>query len=92
MSELIKKAERFAKNRDYASAYDLLVEADLKGNSIASYALGTWYLFGRHVNKDYKKAVTFLNKASKKGSNDAIFNLAVCYEIGAGVRRNLPNN
>jgi TPR repeat protein len=88
MSELVKKAEKYAKNLDYGSAYKLLVEADAKGDPIASYALGTWYLFGRYVDKDYKKAVSYLNKASKKGSKDALFNLAVCYEVGAGVDKN----
>lgn len=89
MSELIRKATLLAKKEDFESAYDLLVQADLRGDSTASYALGTWHLFGRHVKKDPKKAVSYFLKASRRGSVDALFNLAICYEKGKGIDKNL---
>ena len=89
MSILVKKAEKFAKQKDFATAYKLLLEANAKGSSEAGYALGTWYLFGRFVKKDLHKAVAYLIRSAEKGNVNAMFNLAVCYEKGAGVNRNL---
>ena len=89
MSILVRKAEVLARQQNLKSAYELLCEADTRGSSEASYALGTWYLFGKYVKKDLNKAVEYLNKSAKKGNADALFNLAVCYEKGAGINKNL---
>jgi TPR repeat protein len=66
----------------------LLNESIDEGSSEAAYALGTWYLFGNHVDQDWKKAVVLLKKASMKKHPSALYDLAVCYEEGKGVRKN----
>lgn len=68
--------------------YELLNKAHEAGNFRASYAIATWYLFGKYVKKDYKKAVSLLNIAKEGDLSEAFFDLAVCYEIGKGVKKN----
>lgn len=89
MSRLVREAEILARKKDYPSAYKLLNRADAKGVAEASYALGTWHLYGRFVKKDFPAAVQYLSKAAKQGNADALFNLAVCYERGEGVKKDL---
>lgn len=89
MTNLVRKAEVAARRKDYQTAFELLQTADKKGDPEASYAIGTWYLFGRFVDKDLRKAASYFSKASKKGYKDAVFNLALCYEVGAGVQKDL---
>lgn len=69
-------------------AYPLLLDAIKQGDFRAHYALGTWYLFGRHVPKDYRKAFVLLKKAADRDIAEAAFDLAVCYEKGEGVKAN----
>jgi len=40
-----------------------LEKAHTGGNPEATYALGTWYLFGHHVEKNLKKAVALLQRS-----------------------------
>lgn len=58
------------------------------GSVEASYALATWYLFGKHVPRDLKRAVALLETAARGRSPAAMFDLGVCFEMGLGVRRN----
>lgn len=69
-------------------AYELLSKAHELGNYKATYAIATWYLFGKHLRKDYKKAFTLLKLASEGNLPDAFYDLAVCYEMGKGVKSN----
>jgi TPR repeat protein len=89
MSILLKRAEMFVRRNQLMPAYELLLAAEAKGSSDASYAIGTWYLFGKHVKKDLYKAVQYFTKAGERGNSDALFNLAICYEKGAGVNKDL---
>jgi uncharacterized protein len=73
---------------DLARAALLLEKARALGNATASYALATWYLFGRHFKKDLPRAVDLLKEAVERGSRDALYDLAVCYATGAGVTQN----
>lgn len=63
----------------------MLKKADELGNAEAAYAVGTWYLFGKHVRKNYRTAVEYLQRATERGWANAAFDLAVCHEKGAGV-------
>lgn len=67
-------------------AYELLNKAHTLGNYKATYAIATWYLFGKHLKKDYKKAVTLLQLATEGNLPEAFYDLAVCYETGKGVK------
>jgi uncharacterized protein len=68
-------------------AYELLLKAESAGCAEASYAIGTWYLFGFYLKKNVRKAVQLFRKAAKEEVAAAAFDLAVCYEQGQGVRR-----
>ena len=89
MSILLEKAKLLAKNNDLTKAFDSLLAAEAKGSAEASYAIGTWYLFGKHVKKDAHRAFQYFTKAGEKGNPNALFNLAICYEKGTGVNKNL---
>lgn len=90
MSDKYDKALKLssASTPDYEAAYKLLVMASEDGDDRATYALGTWYLFGRFVRKNLCEAVKFLKAASEAGNAAATYDLAVCYEEGKGVKEN----
>lgn len=70
-------------------AFQYLERSAKVGNYKATYALATWYLFGKHVKKDLKKGVDLLKIAADMGSSDACFDLAVSYEKGKGIEENI---
>jgi uncharacterized protein len=59
------------------------------GNHKSAYALGTWYLYGKHVKQNYRRAVGYLKYAAEGNLPVACYDLAICYENGTGVKRNL---
>ena len=71
-------------------AYPLLVEAMKAGDYRAHYAIGTWYLYGRHVRASVRRAVGLFRQAADHNVAEAAFDLAVCYEKGEGVKQDLP--
>lgn len=77
------------KNGNLSKAYDLLLVSHNRGFLGATYAIGTWFLFGKHVVLDYKKAVYYLSIAADGKMQEACFDLAVCYEEGKGVKKSL---
>lgn len=79
------------KDPDIDRAFNLLNQSLEEGNTLAAWALGTWYLHGQEpcAKKNLNKAVRYLRIAAKDNVPDALYDLAVCYEIGAGVRKNL---
>ena len=83
----LKEAANENANLEYV--YGLLDKAKQKNNTMAIYALGTWYLFGKFVEKDLNKAFELFLKASDNNHPEACFDLAKCYEEGAGVAKNL---
>jgi hypothetical protein len=66
----------------------LLEEAHLAGDGRATYALATWYLFGRLYRRNLRTAVRLLRKAAESEVPDALYDLAVCYETGEGAAEN----
>lgn len=88
MEHPMKKAENLARKERYNEAFAILANEEHKGNPMASYALGTWYLHGTHVKKDLKRGFHFLNIAAKGDIKDAFFDLGICYEKGAGTEKN----
>lgn len=51
----------------------------MKGNPIALYNLGVFYLNGKGVEQNYGKAIKLFEEAAKKGSQEAKYNLGVIY-------------
>jgi len=86
-SNYLKRALALVKTKGYdpVVALDLLQKADQAGNAEATYALGTWYLFGKHVKKNHRTAAQYLERASDRNYASAAYDLAVSYEKGAGV-------
>jgi uncharacterized protein len=74
---------------DLRKAQRLLLEAHKRGDPRATYALATWFLFGKGnlVVKDVRKGVNLLRVAARFDEPNALHDLAVCYETGAGARR-----
>jgi TPR repeat protein len=70
-------------------AVDLMTAAADAGHNMASYALATWYLFGKepYIRVDHIKAVTLLKKAAAAGIPEALYDLGVCYSEGEGVEK-----
>jgi uncharacterized protein len=77
------------KRNERAEAFELLRAASRKGSAEATYAIGTWYLFGRHVPKNLVEASRYFEKAARKRHPSALYDLAVMHERGQGVRKNL---
>jgi TPR repeat protein len=73
---------------DLKVVYELLNKAAKKNNGEALYAIGTWYLFGRHVKKNPHEAVIYFLKAAEQNNSDAFFDLGICYEKGTGIKKN----
>src|SRR5689334_8719343 len=73
MDALLKRAKTLALYKRYAEAFELLKLADANNDYMASYAIGTWYLHGRHVQKNLKKGFSYLTKAAKGNIADAYF-------------------
>lgn len=79
--------EMSAKRPNSARALLLLEKAHKVGDARATYALGTWYLHGRHVTKDLRKASKLIKAAAQAKIADALFDLAVSYEKGVGLKK-----
>lgn len=76
---------------DLAECLQLLQLASERGEPRATYALATWYLFGKVVEKNVKTGFKLLLRIRTARIREAKHDLAVCYEKGAGVQRNLRN-
>lgn len=74
---------------DLERVFNLLNQSRNLGNAKATYALGTWYLFGKFVKKDTKKAIEFFKYAADKQVSEACYDLALSYEKGVGTIKNL---
>jgi hypothetical protein len=74
---------------DFASAYALLKEAMNEGDADATYALATWYLFGKepYLSLDYAEGARLLQIAADKGIPEAMYDLAVSFEDGLGIKQ-----
>lgn len=84
-----EEALKFAQqdDGDFGKVFTLLFQSYEDGDSRAAYALGTWYLHGKHVRKNLKKALHFLREAADESVKEACYDLALCYEQGVGVRK-----
>lgn len=76
-----------SKKPNYAKGFPLLAAAERLGHAEATYALATWYLFGRHVAPSSAKALVLLKRAVRRGSADAAFDLAIAFEQGKIIER-----
>jgi uncharacterized protein len=83
---LYKKAlqEASGENPNNDLAESLLLKAISKGHGESEYALGTWFLHGKHVRKDLVRAIELLKSAALKNVPSANFDLGVCYDKGEG--------
>jgi TPR repeat protein len=91
--DLYGRALAIAENNDsdrssLKKVFGLLTKANEAGDSRATYAIGTWYLFGKYVEKDLKKGYQYIKVAAEKNNPDALYDLAVFYEKGVVVRKN----
>lgn len=74
---------------DEARALELLRRAHKKNDASATYAIATWYLFGRGgLRRNIRSAVKLLRQAARQKVPEAMYDLAVCYETGRGVNKN----
>lgn len=70
---------------DKARALALLRKAVEDGSQDASYALGTWYLFGESgLRRNLRAARKYIGSAAKAGIPSALFDLGVMAEKGDG--------
>ncbi|ALJ11564.1 tetratricopeptide repeat protein [Sphingopyxis macrogoltabida] len=78
-----------APEADISEAYKLLSQASQEGDTRATYALSTWYLFGNEVvEKNEEYGVKLLKTLEKSNIAEAIFDLAVSYDYGKHVKKN----
>lgn len=81
--------ESLKEDADLGYVFSLLEKAKNQKNPKAVYALGTWYLFGKHVDKDTTVAFNLFQEAASNNISEACYDLAVCYEKGTGITTNL---
>ena len=86
---LYNRAFKEAQINNNETAFVLLNKSAKHKNPRAYYALGTWYLHGKHVEKDISKGIEYLFLAAEKKIADAFYDLAVSYEQGIGLDKNL---
>jgi TPR repeat protein len=68
--------------------YELLLEAERRGDARAVYALATWHLHGSEFTKiNIRRATSMLRKAADGNVADANYDLAVSYEKGVGLKK-----
>jgi TPR repeat protein len=65
----------------------MLKAAKKEGSVEATYALGTLFLHGKHVEKDGKKAFKLFKTAAKSMHREALYDLAISYETGDFVEK-----
>jgi TPR repeat protein len=77
-------------HEDLEAAVRLMKASADSGYAMASYALGTWYLFGKgsEISIDPVMATRYLESAADANIPDALYDLAVCYSEGEGVEKN----
>jgi len=90
VNSLYEQALQEAKKKrpDDEKVFSLLTKSLESGEIKAAYALGTWYLHGKHVKRNIRRAVQLLKQAAQENIPDALYDLAVCYEKGVGTRKN----
>lgn len=74
---------------DWGHVFRLLKKAAEAGNGSASYALATWYLFGKEpfVKQNVRMGNKLLREAASAGVADACYDLGVSYDLGKGIRQ-----
>lgn len=82
----LKKARR--KDAPLEEVSKLLSAAHEAGDARATYALATWYLFGKFFGKNLRAGIKLLRQAASAGVPDAMCDLAMCYLEGRGVPEN----
>ncbi len=86
--ELLDKAVKFYKNKNYAEAVPLFHQAAEQGNAKGQYSLGTMYKNGQGVTQNNKEAVSWFRKAAEQGNVIGQYNLGDMYANGQGVAQN----
>ena len=82
----LKEASK--KNANNKKVFALLNQSLDKRDPRAAYALGTWYLYGKHVEKNIRKGIKLIRQAAEKNVPDALYDLAVSYETGDCLPKN----
>lgn len=81
-------SEAKKKRPDLEMALKLLERAHAMSDFRATYAIGTWYLHGKHVKRSIPLGTKYLKVASEHDVPSAVFDLAVSLEKGIGVKQN----
>jgi TPR repeat protein len=74
-----------ARDLDVANDYDELVTMAERGNSSASFLLGTAFYNGKGAVKDIHLAFGWFKKAAEQGDAEAQFKIGKMYFVGEGV-------
>lgn len=82
-------AQAYDSPEELTRIYALLERAMKLGNADATFAIASWYYFGKYFQVDYRKAFKFLKIAAEKHHSEACLRLAQCYEKGEGVKSNV---
>jgi len=80
-------AEMQCRRPDLKKVFDLLTDSAKNNHPEALYALGSWYLHGRHVRKNLSTAIDYLKRSAELHYPAAWYDLAICYEKANGVKR-----
>ncbi|WP_455209697.1 tetratricopeptide repeat protein [Kaarinaea lacus] len=77
--------------KDYATAYQLFLQAAEAGNAEAQYNLGVLIRSGQGTEKDPKRALSWFEKSAAQGWADAQYQLGNMYEFGLSVPQSYQN-
>jgi len=87
----LDKAFDAVHQKDYATAYQLFLEAAEAGNAEAQYNLGILIRSGQGTEKDPARAVSWFEKSATQGWADAQYQLGNMYEFGLSVPQSYQN-
>jgi TPR repeat protein len=89
LAELYESAS-LAEGQRLDLAYHWYSRGAFEGDCSKCYfALGRFFLYGKHVEKNVQRAIELFEVASSKGSIEASVALGFCYLHGIGGRRNV---
>lgn len=82
VEEKVVVAKEFYDKKDYAGAFELMLECAEKGNMEAAHYCGSMYRKGEGVRKDVSKGIEWHEKSAEQGYVEAQYILGVAFNNG----------
>lgn len=80
------QGEKLERQERYEEAFQLYMQAALKGHAKAQFHVGYCYFYGDGTEEDYSKAFKWFKTSAEQGDDEGQFFLGFCYEKGYGTK------